>query len=99
MIKPSQEIPRKIGWDSLVWIPSTTALCTTYRSVNADKCERNFRSLQHLAHASDAEDGPSVHLHCAIATELLDEISMIPLAFFYASSIVTVSPPREKGKA
>ncbi|OJJ38305.1 hypothetical protein ASPWEDRAFT_168219 [Aspergillus wentii DTO 134E9] len=33
---------------------------------------------------------PSVHARCAIATELLDELSTIPLAFFHASSTVTL---------
>ncbi|GAD97197.1 hypothetical protein CNBD2850 [Paecilomyces variotii No. 5] len=33
---------------------------------------------------------PSIHLRCAIATELLDELSTIPLAFFHASSSVTL---------
>ncbi|ETS76811.1 hypothetical protein PFICI_12198 [Pestalotiopsis fici W106-1] len=33
---------------------------------------------------------PSVHLRCAIASELLDELSSIPMAFFNASSIVSL---------
>lgn len=32
-----------------------------------------------------------LHLRCAIASELLDELSTIPLAFFHASSTVSVS--------
>ncbi|PYH68043.1 uncharacterized protein BO88DRAFT_465017 [Aspergillus vadensis CBS 113365] len=32
---------------------------------------------------------PSVHMRCAVATELLDELSAVPLAFFHASSTVT----------
>ncbi|KAK6066825.1 C6 transcription factor [Seiridium cupressi] len=33
---------------------------------------------------------PNVHLRCAIASELLDELSTIPVAFFHASSTVSV---------
>lgn len=34
---------------------------------------------------------PNVHLRCAIASELLDQLSTIPIAFFHASSTVSVS--------
>ncbi|KAL3292127.1 nuclear protein [Colletotrichum asianum] len=47
-------------------------------------------TLQTLRMVLVGSEKPSVHLHCAIATELLDEISMIPLAFFHASSTVTL---------
>ncbi|KAK9776278.1 putative Zn(2)-C6 fungal-type domain-containing protein [Seiridium cardinale] len=33
---------------------------------------------------------PNVHLRCAIASELLDELSTIPVAFFHASSTVSL---------
>jgi hypothetical protein len=33
----------------------------------------------------------SVHMRCAIVSELLDELSTVPLAFFHASSAVSVS--------
>ncbi|KAJ5621818.1 hypothetical protein N7528_005050 [Penicillium herquei] len=33
---------------------------------------------------------PNVHMRCAIVTELLDELSAIPLAFFHSSSTVTL---------
>lgn len=34
---------------------------------------------------------PNVHRRCAVASELLDELSTIPIAFFHASSTVSVS--------
>ncbi|KAH6658750.1 hypothetical protein BKA67DRAFT_514639 [Truncatella angustata] len=33
---------------------------------------------------------PNLHLRCAIASELLDELSTIPIAFFHASSTVSL---------
>lgn len=36
-------------------------------------------------------DGSSVHQRCAIASELLDELSTLPTAYLQASSLTTVS--------
>lgn len=41
----------------------------------------------------------SVHLRCAIASELLDELSGIPIDFFHASSTVTVSHHCSNGRS
>lgn len=37
-------------------------------------------------------DGSSVHQRCAIASELLDELSTLPTVYLQASSLTTVSP-------
>jgi hypothetical protein len=33
---------------------------------------------------------PNIHLRCAAASELLDELSTIPIEFFYAMNTVSV---------
>ncbi|VUC30167.1 unnamed protein product [Clonostachys rosea] len=47
-------------------------------------------TIQTLKMVLVGSEKPSVHLHCAIATELLDELGAIPMGFFHATSTVTL---------
>lgn len=38
-------------------------------------------------------ENPNVHIRCAIASELLDELGAVPVSFFNASSTSSVSQP------